>query len=73
MTDLDRDILDIYRRAARRRRPPPTYREVADEVGCSPQHVHRRVAILVEQGLVERDPMRARSVRAVMKAPEATL
>jgi len=49
MDALDRDILSILRRAARR-----PYTEIADQVGTSEGTVRNRVDRLVDDGIIER-------------------
>ena len=49
MDELDRQILDIFRRDAR-----TPYTEIADEVGTSEGTVRNRVEQLVDSGVIER-------------------
>lgn len=64
-----RPILDFIESFTRRSGFPPSYAEIAEGCGLSSVgHVQYRVNRLIERGLLERTPGRARSLRLAASA-----
>lgn len=59
------DILTTIRRLTEDNGVPPTYREIADELGAQVSLVHRRLHTLREEGLVTFRDQLSRTVRVL--------
>jgi repressor LexA len=54
LTDKQRRVFDIIRRAVRRRGSPPTYREIAHALGVDVRAAYQHVIALERKGFLER-------------------
>lgn len=62
----DRDVLDAIRELTAERGFPPTYGELARQLGyASKESIHRRIHRFREEGLVDFEPRLPRTLRVI--------
>ena len=60
---LEDQIVDTIRSYVTEHGYPPSYAEIADDLGVAVGTVHKYVGRLVDAGVLARDPVRARTLR----------
>jgi repressor LexA len=74
LTKAQERILSAIQRRLQLAEPPPTYRELAEEMGCaSTATVRDHLAALERKGYIERGGGRARGIRLLASAPKVIM
>lgn len=69
LTRRQREVLEIIRRFIGERSYPPTCEELAALMGVKAKSsAHRVIEILVEEGYLEKDALKARAIRLISRS-----
>lgn len=71
LTDCQAEVLSVIARLIEQEGYPPTFREIARALGCSPKNAHEQVGRLKKKNYLTYEPGRARTFKLTAKGKEA--